>query len=55
MDVQRETGVPVPYGLRWEEVWELVSQIRDALRYNRVRVRECVDPCVGSDYVAHSK
>ena len=54
-DVHRETGVLVPYGLRWEEVWESVSEIRDALRGNRVRVRVCVDPCVGFDYVARCK
>ena len=54
-DVHRETGVPVMYGLRWEEMWELVFQIRDALRGSRVRVRFCVDPSVGSDHVTRTK
>ena len=43
------------YGLQWEEMWELVSQIRDALRGSRVRVRVCVGPGVGFDHVASSK
>ncbi len=54
-DVHRESGVPFMYGLRWEEMRELVSQIRDAMRDSRVRVRVCVDPGGGSDPEAHSE
>ncbi len=43
------------YGLRWEEMWEIVSHLRDALSGSRVYVRVCVDPCVGSDHVARFK
>ena len=54
-DVHWETGVRVMYGLQWEEMWELASQIRDALRGSRVRVRVCVDLGVRSYQVACSK
>ncbi len=43
------------YDLRWEDMWELVSQIRDAVRGDRVCVWVCVDPSVGSDHLARSK
>ena len=54
-DVQREAGISVLYGLRWEEVWEIVSQTQDSLSGGRVCVRVCVDKGVGSDRVARSK
>ncbi len=55
LDVHRKSGVPVLYDLWWEEMWELVSQIRDAMRGSRVCVRVCFDPSVRSDRVASFK
>jgi hypothetical protein len=55
LDVHRESGVSVLNGLRWEEMWELVSQIRDATRGSRVRVRVCADLGVIVNSVASSK
>ena len=46
-DVQWEAGGPVFYGLRWEDMWKIVFQIRDALIGSRVCIRVCVDPSVG--------
>ena len=54
-DVHRKSAVPVFYGLRWEEMWKLVSQTRNAMRGNRVCVRVYVDPSVRADRVASSK
>ncbi len=51
-NVHRESGVPVPYGLRWEELWEMESQMRDAMRGSRGRVWVCANSGAGADRVA---
>jgi hypothetical protein len=54
-DVYRKSGVPVLYDLVWGEMWELVPQMRDAVRGSRVCVRVCVGPGVRVDRVASSE
>ena len=54
-DVHRMSGVSFMYGLRWEEIWELESQIRNATRGSCVCVRLCVDPIIRADCVANSE
>jgi hypothetical protein len=55
LEVHQKSGVPGFYGLRWEEMWELVSQTHDVMRGNRACVRVCVDPSVRVHHVASSK
>jgi len=43
-DVHRKSGVPVLYGLMWEEVWELESQTRNAMGDNQPCVRRGLCP-----------
>ena len=54
-DVHRKSRVSDMYGLRRKEMWELESQIRNAVRDNRVCARVCVDPSVRADYVANNE
>ena len=51
----QKSGVPVMYGLRWEEIWELESHIGNAMRGSLVCVWVCVDLGVRVDRVASSE
>ena len=50
-----QTGVPVLNGLRREEMWVLVSQMRNAMGDNRVRARVYVHLDVAVDRVSISE